>query len=67
MPIKKLPSLLNNDQIVDLLNKYTLDDDTKSYLIDINNYLYCIKEKERENNAKKYKNKHPNPTNPSPK
>jgi len=55
MPIKKLPTLLDENQFNEFINKYNLDDETKSYLTNINNYLFVLKEKERIANANKYR------------
>jgi hypothetical protein len=55
MPIKKLPTLLDEKQFEEFINKYNFDDDAKSYLTNINNYLFILKEKEKVANANKYK------------
>ena len=55
MPIKKLPILLDEQKFEEFITKYNLDDDAKSYLSNINNYLFILKDKERIANAKKWK------------
>jgi hypothetical protein len=55
MPIKKLPTLLDEQKFEEFITKYNIDDEAKSYLSNINNYLFTLKQKEKVANANKYK------------
>jgi hypothetical protein len=55
MPIKKLPILLDEHKFEEFITKYNIDPEAKSYLSNINNYLFILKEKEKIANANKYK------------